>query len=90
MYTKWTSHLEDPAAKKRFESSIQGSKTVLDRLKTIIEEEEKAIEQSEMDAKAYDNPSWAYKQAFKNGTKAAYRSMKKLVNLDEQVITVNE
>lgn len=90
MYTKWTSHLTDPAAKKRFESSIQGSKTVLDRLKTVIEEEEKAVEQSELDAKAYDNPSWAYKQAFKNGTKAAYRSIKKLVNLDEQVITVNE
>ena len=90
MYTKWTSHLIVPEEKKRFESSIVGAKLVLDRLKTLVEEEEKAIEQTELDAKAYENPAWAYKQAFKNGAKAAYRSIKKLVNLDEQVTPTNE
>lgn len=85
MYTKWTSHLKTEDEKKRFENSITGSRVVFDRLLSIIDEEEKAIEQSEMDSKAYDNPAWAYKQAFKNGAKAAYRSLKKLVDLDQQV-----
>lgn len=84
MYTKWTSHLKDPDEKQRFESSVLGSKHVLERLYKIIDEEEQGIEQSELDAKAYDNPAWAYKQAYKNGAKAAYRVIKKTIDLGDQ------
>jgi hypothetical protein len=86
MYTKWTSHLKNPEEKQRFESAVLSSKLVLKRLYDIIADEENGIEQSELDAKAYDNPAWAYKQAYKNGAKAAYRVIKKTINLDEQVI----
>ncbi len=83
MYTKWTSHLKDQDEKQRFESSVLGSKPVLERLYKIIDEEEQGIEQSELDAKAYDNPAWAYKQAYKNGAKAAYRVIKRTIDLGD-------
>jgi hypothetical protein len=87
MYTKWTEHLkDDPNAKLRFEAAVQGSKQVLDRLMVLIDEEIKALDQSEMDAKAYDNPSWAYKQAYKNGCRKAFTVLKTYVDLDKQVI----
>lgn len=88
MYTKWTSHLKDPEEKMRFENSVLGSKHVLERLFQIITDEENGIEQSELDAKAYDNPAWAYKQAYKNGAKAAYRVIKKTINVTSSDVTI--
>lgn len=87
MYTKWTSHLKTPDDKKRFENQVTGSKPVLERLITLIDEDLKAIEEAEQD---FDNSSWAYKEAYLIGAKKELRKYRKLINLDEQVIKTNE
>jgi hypothetical protein len=83
MFIGWTQHLKGED-KERFKQSVLGSKHVLDRLKTLIENEEDAIDQTERDPKAYDNPSWAYKQAYKNGMRHGLSTIKQFVDLDKQ------
>lgn len=87
MYTKWTQHLKTDDDKKRFENSVIGCRYVLERLRDIIDEEIKDIEKTEED---FNNPSWAYKEAYSIGAKRKLRDLRKLINLDEQVIKSNE
>jgi hypothetical protein len=84
MYTKWTQHLKDEEEKARFENTILSSKKVLDRLIQILDEEEQALDRSELDIKSFDHPGWAYKQAFKNGYRSSLGVLKKLIDLDQQ------
>lgn len=84
MYTKWTQHLKDPEEKTRFENQVLNSKTVLERLLQILNEEEQALDRSELDIKAFDQPGWAYRQAFKNGYRSCLGVLKKLIDLDQQ------
>lgn len=83
MISRWTSHLKNPQEIERFKSSLEGSKTILERLTQIIEETEASIQSEEFNVKAYDNPAWAYKQAFYNGAKAQLKLIKKLINPDQ-------
>lgn len=84
MYIGWTKHLKDEEEKKRFENEIQGSRRVLDRLWLLLDEEEHTLDRSELDIKNFDQPNWEYKQAYKNGYRASIRTLKKLIDLDQQ------
>lgn len=84
MYTKWTSHLTDPDDKARFQNSVLGSKPVLKRLTQLIDEDVSKLEKVETNVAAFDLPNWEYRQAFYNGSKAAYNALKKLIDLDQQ------
>lgn len=87
MYTKWTSHIKDPEAKKDFEAHIISAKPVLDRQKDILAEEERALDRSELDVKSFSNPNWPNLQAYKFGYRAALGFMTKLTDLDKQETT---
>lgn len=80
MISKWTSHLKDPAEIERFKSSLEGSRMVLERLKAILIEREKAIEAN--DIESFDSPSWAYRQAASIGAKAELKQIKRLIEYD--------
>lgn len=84
MYTEWTKHLKDPESKSKFEKTIIASVEVLDRLKEVIKEKEDALDRSETNISVYDTPSWAERQAHKNGNREAFAFLKKLVDLDHQ------
>lgn len=84
MYTRWTQHLKTDEEKENFRNRIYAAKDVLDRLTQIIEEDEAALERSEMDQRVYSNPSWDYLQAHRNGNKQVYYQMKKYTNLDQE------
>lgn len=86
MYTKWTSHLSDPEEKERFLNLIVSSKPVLDRLAQLIKEDEDNLHKVERSAKQFDSPNWSWRQAFYNGSIAAYFSTQKLIDLDQQDI----
>lgn len=85
MLVDWTRHLTTPKEKEDFESSLHGSKRILDRLKALIEERELSIDVSERGLKQFESPNWAAKQAFQNGYKASSEIIKKLINLDQQI-----
>lgn len=90
MYSKWTSHLVDEQAKQNFRLQVISAKDVLDRQKQISEEWEKALDRSETDPRQFDTPNWDYRQAWKNGFRAALLQHKTLINLDQQDTDLNE
>jgi hypothetical protein len=83
MYTGWTAHLKEEE-KEDFQRRIWRSKQVLDRVSDLIDREIKAVDDTERDPKAYDNPAWPYKQAYKNGMRAGLSFIKQFVDLDKQ------
>jgi len=83
MYTKWTSHLKTEDEKKRFENSVVGSRLVLERLRDLVDEGLKILEDRET---RFERPNWAYEEASIIGERKALKDMRKLINLDEQVI----
>ena len=83
MLTKWTSHLKDLEEKQRFESSILGSKRVLERLNDIVGELELELNSAEVNPKNYEIPNWDYRQAHNNGFRQCLNVMKKLLKLEE-------
>jgi hypothetical protein len=79
MISAWTKHLSDPKDKEQFKNSILGSKSVLNRLKALLDEQEAELIKNEND---YDNPNWAYRQADVNGYRRCLRSITTLITLD--------
>ena len=88
MYTAWTKHLEDPKERVEFEKTIFGSRRVLDRLKDILKEQEEALNINEVSPKNYEVPNWDYKQAHSNGYRQFLNVLKKLIDLDQQLPTM--
>lgn len=60
--TAWTKAARDEEQRKSLEDLIRNSTTVLGRLRTLLEEEDKALSNSQMQAPDKD-PSWALTQA---------------------------
>lgn len=84
MKTVWTSHLKTDEEKDRFRNAVIGSKLVLKRLEEIITQREQEMESRELDVAIYDRPNWDYRNAHYNGTKAALKAIKTIINLDQQ------
>lgn len=84
MYSTWTKNIQDPEEKANFERTVQSARPVLRRLTEMLEEEERALDRSEVDIKTFDLPNWAHRQAYKNGYRASLGIQKKLINLDQQ------
>jgi hypothetical protein len=76
----WTKHIKDPDKKQNFESAVRASTTALGRLIEIIDDEERALESSSLTIKDFDDPSWAYKQAYRNGEKARLKKLRELID----------
>lgn len=83
MITKWTSHITDPEDKERFRSHILSAKPVLARLGQMLDEEESNLDMREISVTAFDNPNWAYRQAYMNGCRAFLKMIRKAIDLDQ-------
>jgi hypothetical protein len=90
MYSIWTQHLDEEATKDRFRMSVSAAKSILDRLKDIIEERETVINSIETGVEIYSKPGWDALLAHYNGEKAALKFVKKLIDLDQQKDTFND
>lgn len=82
MIPNWTAHIKDPDEKARFKKYIYGSKSLLDRMNVLLDEYENELDRSETDPSSYDSPSWAARQAHKNGYRECLNKIKKLTILD--------
>jgi hypothetical protein len=83
MLVGWTQHLKEED-RESFRSRVWRAKPVLDRVNDLIDLELKAVDDTERDPKAYDNPAWPYKQAYKNGVRSGLSIIKQLVDLNKQ------
>ena len=70
--------------------SVSASKSILDRLKDIIDERFKVIDSIETGVDIYSKPGWDAILAHYNGEKAALKFVHKLIDLDQQKETFND
>ena len=84
MISAWYKHISDPKEQERFKIAVANSKTVLSRLNALLCEMEEDLNRSELSAANYDTANWAPKQAHVNGQKAQIRTIKFLINLDQE------
>lgn len=86
MLSAWSRHLvKDPTAKQKFEEMVKGSKLLTDRLQNILDELEQTIERAELSTDSFENPSWAFKQAYLNGSRAMLHKIKFITETETNV-----
>lgn len=90
MYTKWTTHCKNEHEKATFEADLRRARSVLDRLKDILEQELEVAEKQEIGIEGFSSPSWPYLQAYILGCKANAKDLIKLIDLDKQKDTIHE
>ena len=79
MKTAWLKDCKTKKEKEAVNQVLQSNRESLDRLKEILEPMLKDI----TPAADYDSPSWAYKQADRNGFNRAVTTVLDLINLDK-------
>lgn len=82
MQAIWTSNIRDAKEKKDFEATLhnQLDGLVLSRLATILEQRLKTIEKLPRGLDDFDNPSWAYKEAYRLGYQSALQEVLNLLD----------
>jgi hypothetical protein len=75
----WIKNLNDPTERENFEKTIRSSAVALSRLIDLLDEKEAEINRQEVSVDDFANTDWAYKQAFRNGQKATYVEIRKLL-----------
>ena len=81
MQTVWYQHLRNKEEQENFKKIVESSKITLDRLTEIVYTISKSGESHS--AEDYDSPSWAYKQADRNGYLRALNTILKLIDIKE-------
>lgn len=84
MDSRWTQNLKTDEEKQDFKKRLLGAKYVLDRLQTIIDQNEASLDRQEVSPSAYDNPNWANRQAHANGYKQCLSIYRKILTLDKE------
>lgn len=79
----WTRHIRDKEKKEIFEKTILASTTMRERLLEILKEEEEQLDAAAASIKDFENPSWAYKQAFILGDKSRIKKLRDLLEPKE-------
>ena len=64
-----------------FKREVKSAKSVLDKLEQIVQKKIKEI----VVVDDYDSPSWAYKQADRNGYNRALTEIINILHLDQEV-----
>lgn len=78
MLSNWTQGLNE-VEKEDFTKLLKNSSIVLGRLEEIVQTLDSSVSNQELKEEDYNNPSWAYKQAFRNGQRSAYNKVLKLL-----------
>jgi len=75
----WFKGCKTSKDKEAVSQTLHSNRESLDRLKEILE----PLLKDSTPASDYDNPSWAYKQADRNGFNRAVTTVLDLINLDK-------
>jgi|TARA_R110000787_G_scaffold166075_1_gene279112 hypothetical protein len=79
MKAAWFKECKTKKEKEAVSQSLHSNREGLDRLKEILE----PMLKDTTPAADYDSPSWAYKQADRNGFNRAVTTVLDLINLDK-------
>ena len=82
MITRWSSHIKDQKERKNFEGQVRSASVILGRLTNIIDHK---IDNLECPSQAdYNDASWAYLQADRNGQLRSLLELRKLTDLSQE------
>ncbi len=79
LHSKWFTHLSNEESRADFRRSLFASRIALRRLRDILEEEKKTLNNVEASPKDFEDGNWAYKQAFRNGERRGLRIVEDLL-----------
>lgn len=89
MNMKWTAHLKDKQAKKRFEDLLANhvnSDPVYKRLVEILKQlEQDTVKNLSSVDSINSNPNWAYKQAFNAGVLNTIKQVEDLFDITKEI-----
>ena len=80
LYKVWTDNLKTEDEKERFEQALRNDTLVLGRLQEILDIKLTELESQETKFEDYKDPSWAYKQAHRNGYKSGLKFVEDLLS----------
>lgn len=75
---RWLKNINDAKQRQAFEQQILADKQILERLDEILSELAQELETKELGLNQFENPNWAYEQAFRNGQRSSIQLMKTL------------
>ena len=81
LHTLWTSDRKTKEERESFTKTVlnETNNIVLMRLKKIIQQKRKELENSELSLSNYDSPNWDYKQAHTNGLRQGLKNVEELL-----------
>lgn len=77
---EWFRGNHKPADKEKLEQALRNSTYVLSKLLEVCDGWEQDLLRQSLSAADYDTPSWAYKQAHRNGDLSRIRKLKDLLS----------
>lgn len=80
----WTKHLQSEEEKDRFISLLRNSTQLFTVLRHILQEEMDEMERIEFSLSDFESTDWAFKQAYRNGYRAAMLKQMKMTNFIER------
>lgn len=78
-YTRWYKHCKTEKDRLEFQASLSEARIVIAILDKLIKSDLRLSETEELSKDVYENPSWPYFQADKNGEKRAYKKILQLI-----------
>lgn len=80
----WTKHLRNDKDRQDFNTILENSSLVLNRLKDILMEEIEVLDRQEGTIDDFKDPAWTHKQAFRNGDRARLRKVLDLITIKKR------
>lgn len=75
----WTQQIKDAEARKDFEVIVRNSTLLLTRLKEILEDRERQLNNTSFSIKDFEDPNWSHKQAHRLGRLGELKELKELI-----------
>jgi hypothetical protein len=76
----WLKYCKTDEEREKLKASVLASGYILSILKQIITEESQAVSRQETSIEDFDNPSWSYKQAYRNGIRKGLKITEDLLS----------
>ena len=80
----WFLNEKDEKQREKIRTLVFNSTAVLSRLSKVLDKKIEEEDRQILSRSSFDNPNWAYVQAYTNGRVQALKEVQTLINLEKQ------